>query len=123
MASTARQIEDVQGVETHGDADPTHTSIDTAANQMGALVIGIRDHIIGPATQLRDRIDGVIRNTNKRADDLTAEIERFRNDGNSHPRSLHGLRHHRRCRRQARAQVHRHRDRAQVFRHRMSAHQ
>jgi hypothetical protein len=88
MAGTVRQIEDVQGVETHSDVDPTHTSIDTAANQMGALVIGIRDHIIGPATQLRDRIDGVIRNTNKRADDLTAEIERFRNDGNSAIKSI-----------------------------------
>lgn len=65
------------------ETDPAHTSIDTAANQMGSLVVGSRDHIIGPATQLRDRIDGVIRNTSKRAEDLIEEIERFRVDGNS----------------------------------------
>jgi site-specific DNA-methyltransferase (adenine-specific) len=40
----------------------------------------------------------------------------------SDPRSLHGIRHDRRCRRQAWPQVYRHRDRAQVFRHRLQAH-
>ena len=40
----------------------------------------------------------------------------------SDSRSLHGFRHNRSRRRQARPQVHRHRDRTQVFRHRLPAH-
>lgn len=75
--------EDIAGEETHGKADPAQTSIDIAANQMEALVNGTHDAITGPASRLRDRIDGVIRNTTKRRDYLLAEVGRFRDDGNS----------------------------------------
>lgn len=66
--------------------------------------------------------DGKEHPTQKSLEVMTWCISQIPPPRDSDPRPLHGLRHHRRCCRQTRPQVHRHRDRAQVFRHRMPSH-
>jgi len=86
-AQTVRQVpiteQDIRGEDTHGAADPALDPIDIAANQMERLVRGMAEHVTGPLSRMRDRVDSVIRNTDKRASALVDEIDRFRLDGRS----------------------------------------
>lgn len=75
--------EDLRGEATHGEPDPALDPIDIAANQMERLVRGMAEHVTGPLSRMRDRVDAVIRNTDKRAATLIEEIDRFRLDGRS----------------------------------------
>ncbi len=84
-AQSVRQVpiteEDIASVATHGAPDPALDPIDIAANQMERLVHGMAEHVTGPLSRMRDRVDAVIRNTDKRAATLIDEIDRFRLDG------------------------------------------
>lgn len=84
-AQTVRQVPisdaDIAGEATHGAADPALDPIDIAANQMERLVRGMAEHVTGPLSRMRDRVDSVIRNTDKRCAALVDEIDRFRLDG------------------------------------------